>query len=284
MRTVGARQLQVAGDAAVPEPARSVFGEWIVFREVERNGAPRIGLRLQSAEDIARAMRGALLHHADDPLPEVLAGHAPDGKPSESPHAAFLALADVLSNKYSSGAVLGTAIVLPRDIDAVDRHAVLRAVERWEEKGLELKLGRIGVMRLERITARDPRTPLDPATWTRPSKRWASVTPVALDKNPGDLFSQDPKVVNEAVERAEEIVADACERIGLPRPKWVEVSRRSLFDAAPKAAEFTPFPRQGKSFRRVCVHVEIRFHEDVAGPVVIGAGRYFGVGVCRGWE
>jgi CRISPR-associated protein Csb2 len=127
MRTAEARRLQVAGEVVVPEPARSVFGEWIVFREVERDGAARVGLRLQHTEDIARAMRDALLHHADDPPPEVVAGHAPDGKPSEKPHVAFLALADVSSNKYSSGAVLGTAMLLPRNIDAMERHAVLRA-------------------------------------------------------------------------------------------------------------------------------------------------------------
>lgn len=251
-------------------PKRSVFGEWIVFRAVERVGARRVGLGMRHTEDVTRAMRGALLHHAVDPPPEVLGGHCVGGKPSQRPHLAFLALPDVSSNRYSSGAVLGTAIVLPRGIDDADRLAVLRAVGLWEEQGLELRLGRAGAMKLERITDRDPRTTLDPTSWTRPSKRWASVTPVALDRNPGDLFSRDPKVADRAVERAEETVADACERIGLPRPKWVEVSRRSQFDAAPSAAEFMPFPRHEKTFRRVCVHVELRFREDVAGPVVIG--------------
>jgi hypothetical protein len=32
------------------------------------------------------------------------------------------------------------------------------------------------------------------------------------------------------------------------------------------------------------VHVEIAFEEAVAGPVVLGVGRYFGVGLCGAWK
>lgn len=278
-----------AGGVAGEEPVRSVFGEWIVFREVAPPGGRRVGLRLQRTEDITRALRGALLSHADDPPPEVLAGHTGDGRPLERPHVGFVALADV-GSRHASGTVLGAAIVLPREIEANERRAVLRAIGRWEESGLRLTLGRVGVLALERVVDGDPRKTLDPGVWCRPSKRWASVTPVALDENPGDLFSRDPAEVGQAVERAEEIVARSCERIGLPRPRWVEVMRRSLFDAAPAARQFMPFPKKkGKSgaFRRVCVHVEMRFDVPVEGAVMLGAGRYFGVGVCRprgeGW-
>ncbi|MFW6031653.1 MAG: type I-U CRISPR-associated protein Csb2, partial [Myxococcota bacterium] len=73
----------------------------------------------------------------------------------------------------------------------------------------------------------------------------------------------------------------SCERIGLPRPQWVQVMRRSVFDAAPKADAFMPFPRRAGATRRVCVHVEMRFPTAVEGPVLLGAGRYFGLGLCR---
>jgi CRISPR-associated protein Csb2 len=268
------------GASGVAEPARSVFAEWLVLREVAPAGGRRLGLQLTRAEDVARALRGALLHHADDPPPAVLSGHGPDGAPLDRPHVAFIALADVAS-RYSSGVVLGAAVVLPRDIDPADRMAILRAVGRWERAGLRLVLGRTGVLSLERVVEGAAPSTLEPATWTRPSRRWASVTPVALDENPGDLSSRDPEAAARAVERAEEIVARACERIGLPRPRWVQVMRRSLFDAAPPAARFMPFPRNGCGLRRVCVHVEIRFEEPVGGPVVLGAGRYFGLGLCR---
>jgi CRISPR-associated protein Csb2 len=277
------RRLEGSGGS---EPARSLFGEWFVLRETAPEGGRRLGLKLTRAEDVTRAMRGALLHHADDPPPPVLSGHTPDGKPLDRPHVAFLALAD-LGSRYAAGSVLGAAILLPRAIDPADRQAVLRALGRWEQDGLRLTLGRAGVMSLERVVDADPRRTLDPDTWTRPSRRWATVTPVALDENPGDLSSREPKEAAQAAERAEAIVARACERVGLPLPLWVQVMRRSLFDAAPKAQAFTPYPSKGAGFKRVCVHVELRFAEPVAGPVVLGAGRYFGIGLCRprgeGW-
>jgi CRISPR-associated protein Csb2 len=67
------------GTAPEPEPSRSVFDEWIVLREVAPERGRRVGLRLQRTADVTRALRGALLHHADDPPPETLAGHHPDG-------------------------------------------------------------------------------------------------------------------------------------------------------------------------------------------------------------
>jgi CRISPR-associated protein Csb2 len=262
---------------------QSIFGEWLLLREIEPVGGRRLGLSLTRVEDVTRALRGALLHHADDPPASVLSGHGPDGRPLECPHAAFVALPDV-GSAHATGTILGVAVLLPRAIESPDRHLILRAVERWEQAGLRLVLGRAGALALERVTEKDSHGSLDPITWTAPSRRWASVTPVALDENPGDLSARDPAVAGRAADCAEEVVARACERIGLPRPRWVRIMQRSLFDAAPPATRFMPFPRRPGALRRVCVHVEVRFEEPAAGAVVLGAGRYFGVGLCRGRE
>lgn len=275
---------RTAAGSARATPPSSIFGEWLVLREVRGEDGRRSGFRLQRTEDITRAIRGALLRYADDPVPAILSGHSTDGHPLERPHVAFLALADV-GSRYASGTVLGAAIVMPKEIEPDERRAVLRALARWEEAGLRLQLGRLGTLQLERVVDDEPRRTLDPAWWTRRSRRWASVTPVALDRNPGNLLSRDPQELTAVVARTEDIVATACEHIGLPRPKWVEVVRRSLFDAAPAARHYMPFPRKaasGRGLRRVCVHVELCFEEPVDGPVLLGAGRYFGIGLCRG--
>lgn len=266
--------------AAAAEPARSVFGEWLVLREVATEGGSRVGLRLTRTEDLTRALRSAILHHADDPPPGVLSGHSPGGRPLDRPHVAFLALGDV-GWDYASGAVLGAAILMPRDVDSSDRRAILRAIGRWESQGLRLVLGRAGALQLERILDGDPRRTLQSSSWTRASDRWASVTPVALDQNPGNLSARNPVVAANAAARAEQIVARSCEHVGLPSPAWVQVMPRSLCAAAPDARRFMPYPRNGRGFRRVCVHVELQFNEPVVGPVVLGAGRYFGLGLCR---
>lgn len=271
-------------------PNSSVFGEWIVFREVAPENGRRLGLKLSKTEDITRALRGALLSHADGVIPTVLSGHDSSGKPLDRPHVAYVPLADVAS-PYASGNVLGVAVLLPRDLGGEERRAVLRAIGRAEaasnERRLRLTLGRAGVLELERMVDSDPRLTLTPAWWTTRSRRWGSVTPVALDRNPGNLHSSDPKEASTAARNAEEIVMKACERVGLTSPRWVEIIRRSLFDAAPAARNYMPFPQKnagGKGVTRVCVHIEMCFEEPIAGPVLIGAGRYFGVGLCRGRE
>lgn len=268
------------------KPGTSVFGEWIVLREIAGDNGRRIGLKLSKTEDITRALRGALLSHAGDNIPAILSGHDESGRPLERPHVAYIPLADI-GSPYASGSVLGVAILLPRVIESEERRALLRAIGRFEESGLRLTLGRAGVLELERLIDADPRRTLDPNWWTRPARRWGSVTPVALDRNPGNLYSSDPKELAAAASNAEETVMRACERVGLPAPRWVEIVRRSLFDAAPAARNYMPFPRKsanGKGLSRVCVHIEMCFEEPVAGPVLIGAGRYFGMGLCRGRE
>lgn len=266
---------------SVPASARSVFGECLVLREIAPTGGERRpGLPLTCAEEIARALRGALLRHAADPPPAVLSGHTPDGRRLERPHAAFLALPG-----SGSPCADGAAIVLPREIDPADRQAVLLAAARWERSGLRLVLGKLGAMQLRRVDAPASGDHLGPARWLGPAWRWATVTPVALHHNPGDLTARDSAKAARAARRAAEIVAEACTHVGLPRPSHVRVMRRSPFPGIPMAPEFMPFPRKDERpgsgrLKRVCVHTELEFAEPVEGPVLLGAGRYFGVGVC----
>lgn len=271
----------VRGDAA----AQSVFGEMLVLRAATRADGCRMGLPLEYTEDVTRAVRGALLRHAEDPPPAVLSGHAPDGCRLERPHVAFVALADVRpaaagadSHRTRAG-VLGAGILMPRGVSAEGRRAVLASLNGWERAGLRVVLGAPGALRLERL--RLPELgPLHPRTWTGPSRCWASATPVALHRNPGRLLKGDSRSRARAVGRAEESVARACEHIGLPPPAAVRVMYASRFRSAPPAAPFAPYPRKGQGLRRLCVHVELHFSRPVAGPVLLGAGRYFGVGLC----
>lgn len=266
-----------------PSPGQSVFGEWLVLRDVRAGAEGPSCFPLPCAEQIARALRGALLRHAIDPPPLALSGHTPEGRPLEQPHTAFLALPDLRSHS-ASARVAGVALALPRGIEPEERQAILLAAARWERSGLRLVLGRLGAMQLARIDAPAPGDLLAPACWLGPSRRWASVTPIALHHNPGALTARDPAKAARAARRAEAIVADACAHIGLPRPTCVRVMRRSLVPGIPSAPDFMPFPRRPRGtgpdrFQRVCVHAELAFAEPVEGPVLLGAGRYFGVGL-----
>jgi len=268
------------------EPTRPVLSDdWIVFRRV---GGPR--LPITRAVDVAAAMRGALLSWADDPPPEVLTGHRPDGSPLSRPHVAFAALPFV-GHEHADGSLLGVAVILPREVDELERRALLRAIGAWEDTRrledeespvLELKLGRAGVVELERVAwGLPPLANQRSTTWCRPSRFWISVTPVALDQNPGHLYSHDHDRADEAYHRAAETVARSCTHVGLPLPSTVTVIPSVTLAGTVKARDFPPYPPSDRRTRRVKVHAVLEFDELVAGPVLLGAGRYYGLGLFR---
>jgi CRISPR-associated protein Csb2 len=127
--------------------------------------------------------------------------------------------------------------------------------------------------------------------WCRPAKRWLTVTPIALDRFPGNLRSLKPDARDRAEAEAATVVAQACVHAGLAdHPEGVRVTIR--LDAPLVGIPASPVARIGTGQRqfpgyqtgggvpRACVHAEIEFPEPVRGPVLIGAGRYLGYGLC----
>jgi len=289
---------EVRPDGTPIDHARSVFSdraqEWIVY-EIVRSpaGGPRTLLDLTLAQQVARALRGTLLASLDPNAPPTLTGHETDGSPTSSPHLAFVSLGDV-GHQYASGSILGVGMIPPRGLAVSDRDALLEGVFRAERdtadelevdsgagsgRRLRLTLGRHGVLNLRRLITPPDRRTLMASHWCRPARRWVSASAVALGRNPGNLRSREPNVVTKATEAAEKTVADACRHAGLPTPEAVWIHQRSLVRGAGAARRFMPFPDGGDGPRRVCVHTEIVFGEPVIGPVLLGAGRFFGLGL-----
>lgn len=280
--------------ARAPDAPRSHFDDdWIVFA---RCTGPRFPSH--RAVDLARALRGALLKHAADPPPPLLSGHAPDGTPLDAPHLAIVSLPFVAST-FANGQIVGAALVMPRATDPAQRQATLRAIGAFEQAArdalqregvvhdadtppLRLTMGGAGVVTLARLAfgGTQART-LDPRTWTRPARRWATATPIALDRNPGDLHHPDASKRANAFHEAEESVSVAVRRIGLPAPRRVDVLRSAVLAGTAKPTRFPPFPPERSRTRRVLVHARLLFDEPVAGPMLLGAGRFLGLGLCR---
>ena len=78
-----------------------------------------------------------------------------------------------------------------------------------------------------------------------------------------------------------ENIKDACERIGLPRPREVLLHPVSLIEGAAHARDFPALKRKADGGARYHSHAVLMFDEPVRGPVLIGAGRFRGYGVCR---
>jgi CRISPR-associated protein Csb2 len=268
-------------------PPSSTFGEdWIVFA---RTHGPR--LPSTATAGVSRQFRRALMSFADEPIAELISGHHVDGSASDSSHLAIVPLPFVASER-ADGSLLGVALVIPRDAPAPARAALRRGIEAYEATGaaeggdapiIQLHLGSAGSLGLQRVVWGEHKNwGLRPSTWSTPALHWASATPVALDQNPGDLHHPDPDRRKAAFEAAAAMVATAIARIGdLPAPTSIDVLRSCVLPGTSKPREFPRFPVNEERPQRVLVHVRIAFSVPVRGPLLIGAGRYQGLGLLR---
>ena len=152
------------------------------------------------------------------------------------------------------------------------------------EYPLKLTMGTRGVVRLRRVVGDSDLVSLRPEVWRKSSHRWTSVTPVALPQHPGSLTKGAAGTRAKAWGRAETAVRLACTHVDLPDPAAVSLSLDPWVAGARKTAHFPPFRqrgREGRPVRRQLVHVSMTFDHLVRGPLMIGAGRFFGLGLMR---
>jgi CRISPR-associated protein Csb2 len=137
------------------------------------------------------------------------------------------------------------------------------------------------------------------STWTRASHAWASVTPVVLDRFPKASRRENRRQWEAEVRQ---IITSSCRLSGLPEPLEVDLDTTSWHIGIPRAfAKSHPLrgstfdDRQHKSVgdgfpampsrpgkpARPQIHVYLRFAVPVIGPILLGAGRYFGYGMCK---
>ena len=263
---------------AEPEP-HSVFDPRFVVLAL---GGKRVSL--PATLRLTAALRGLLMRSCPvQPPPEWFSGHRPDGRATAAPHLALAPLA-FTGAPHADGRIMGLALILPRGLDPREAGRCLEPILRRPETGLprdDLRL--FDRDRLEctvELEARErPPKALDPETWTARSRRgsrvWASVTPVVLNRH----FDGSGKW-----ERAAESVKDMCGHVGLPRPREVLLHPVSLVEGVPHAREFPQLARRRDGGRQWHGHAVLIFDEPVCGPVLIGAGRFRGYGLCRPME
>jgi CRISPR-associated protein Csb2 len=104
-------------------------------------------------------------------------------------------------------------------------------------------------------------------------------TAVALDRNPGDLHDANPAKRQQAFDAAVASVRASVLAQGLPDPIEIDVVRSCVVPGTAKPLNYPRFPISTDRPQRVLVHVRLLFAEPVAGPVVLGAGRFHGLGL-----
>jgi CRISPR-associated protein Csb2 len=238
-----------------------VFGDWYVFRLSQQTGT---GWPIEAGVKLTDAVRRTLLDEkfAGKNPPDMLTGHG------RHPHCAYVALPFV-GHKHADGHILGFAIVFPRKIELEDRRAVLRVLSKFRKEP-QLVIPEVGAWQADFISSDPPRATLNPQTWSRPARVWHSVTPV--------LFDHFPK--NKPGLTAGEIISESCRHIGLPLPSKITISRYSPLTGVEPANKFL-LQRRKEDAPRFSAHITLIFDRQVRGPILLGAGRYFGFGLMR---
>ena len=240
-------------------------------------------LGLESTAALTAALRGYLLQTGEG-KPEWFTGHSAPGLPSTGGHMALLPLAFV-GAEHADGHILGLAVAFPRAIPVAERAACLLGRLfglSGDDLEPELQMGNLGTWTLRREERSLPPLALRSETWCDPSSVWASVTPVVLDRHP----KHDQQT--ERVQWRDEVavsIAQSCERQGLPKPELIDVDKTSWHRGAPRSrpgpSGMPWLPGKEGTAPRQQVHVLIQFPCEVQGPLLLGAGRFRGYGLCK---
>lgn len=285
------------GNRVEPEPKAAlertnVFGErWLLLEHI---GGSMPDLRACAL--VARTIRDALLSGyrrigLADRIPEVVSGHTPDGKPSQAPHLAIVPLA-FAGFPHADGHLMGFALVPPRE-SAILEDDGFRAIMRELAPVDEERGRRVLTVKPKEGTPSDQtfaielsptfeagRRSLDPVFYTTPARTFATVTPIVHDRY---LKAKGEARQNEIAT----LIIAACRYVGLPEPIQIVADKHSAIEGAPSAypsgrsPSWTGWRLPPSLSGRQITHAVIRFAEPIEGPVLLGAGRYLGLGLCR---
>ena len=254
-----------------PAPWSGPFSENILILSSDLE-SPVLGI--ESTLALTSALRNSLLKMHGKNCPAWVSGHDEGGVQTRKPHLAYFPLPFV-GEAYGDGHLLGVAIAVPRGIDPLEIRRYLGAF-LYQPDGVPktIKLWQSGEPAWEwrvRLDTGSTAKTLQPATWTRPSELWASVTPVVLHhypdkRKPGDI---------------ERIVGEAFRSAGLPEAAEIRIRPSSVFKGAGDSVRMPKMEQPGVSLTRFHVHVMARFNEHVQGPVLLGRGRFRGYGLMR---
>ena len=229
-------------------------GVWLRFD----HGIPGRRVRL-----VAETLRAALLEGADrvaggrDLVPEVIHGHHPAGTTGVE-HVRVLPLPNA-GYPHADGRIHGACVWFPPGTPAADvelARAALAGVDRLVcPEVFDVAVAGFDGARVPWAS--------NPARWVGPSRAWVSVFPVVHERR-----VKGPLTVAE--------VARWCAWSGLPEPVALREARVPL---VPGAVALDPVEVYHGEQRRPYSHLALTFADPVTGPVALGRGRHFGLGL-----
>lgn len=214
------------------------------------------------------AVRGAcvkiLTGRGPDPRGSLLVGKNPDGSKiaSDHRHAHFLPF-DADNDGRIDEVVVWTPAGLPDD--------ELTVLEALGGRTVGVPEGVPGPRNLQARIAAFGGPDLLPATWTRPSTRWTSLTPFvpAGHMRPGRALSGFLR---------KEIEREFSYRPHLPSPHLIELTTTN--DRWPHFIRHR-WRRETRSATRPCHGLDLTFARPITGPIALGALAHFGLGLFQ---
>jgi len=207
---------------------------------------------------VAEAFRALFCNRyetATSELPPVISGHGFSGKGFES--ARFLPLPNV-GDRHSDGRIHGLALWLPADTPQ-EVVATCRNLLNPNDSlyGRNFRLPLLPYDGAKRPWAANPKR------WSKPSRFFGSAFPVVHERS-------HRRVDFEAVSRW-------CHHAGLPTPESFRTTRHPL---VPGGVDLSPHEvnRKGRP-QRPYGHFQIEFDVPLVGPIALGSGRHFGLGL-----
>ncbi len=240
-----------------------------------------IRLGLAQAPLVVKTFCRTLIKGADgDPVAmRLISGHEADGTVIQYAHVLIFPIGDAV-HEHADGHLLGIGIALPRNFSYEETLAVKRAIvqaENPETGEICLTFGKIGSMTLASEMRDCPPLAMQARSWCRPSRDWTTITPMVCNKMPPrSKCKYDGWIIAQ--------IADACTKIGLPVPKRIEANAVGFAEGIPTCHEISPLARRENGVdgaSRWHVHVKLCFETPVQGPIILGAGRYRGYGICK---
>lgn len=258
--------------------------QWLVSA---RTGGARAAIT--DTEAVAKAVRRELVKRvrrlavmrgearefsADLPVDGFISGHELDGTPYKGNRLAIAPLANIL-HQHADNMVLGFVVLVPAGTPQIEWERLSCLLRGYDGPNgslpplddLPLKHGSMSVAR----PGLKPSTGLASVRYAGPARSWATVTPVLLGRHPK---TQDPAEVAG-------LVAAACVQSGLPEPERVEVRQHGFIDGSPPARRFaqTGSTAGAQRHQKWATHAAVHFGQAVRGPVLVGAGRFHGLGL-----
>jgi CRISPR-associated protein Csb2 len=226
----------------------------------------------ERALQVAHACRELIAPMSNPDVPASLSG-----TDRATPHCALLPLLHV-GAPYADGHLLGVALAVPTLAEAPRNELwrYLRKLLDAEHRGkLAIKLPNVaGYSELCFEEQPDGRVPWGArsARWSDTARTWRTVIPAVLDKAPSHKLAEE-----------EAALLSIC-NAGFPEPSRVLIARGPFRrgDVKLKPSQTITSP-EGR--RRPYRHLLITWSRPIQGPVIVGALRHLGLGICiPHWE